>query len=288
VDQLRTGKHPEKVRVVLDVSSDKMPEYSWTNTSNILTMRIKPLKTFSQSGAKTSAKFARTDQKSSTDHKPSRLSLLDVKRAETSVVTPPLEKKERQDKLSTSRESIIEEKVIKPETIAPPIDNPVLALQKGPQSLPLENKQAAIPPIKSAAEGETADKKIISRNPLETARVTTGEDINSAQQFLEDIIFYYGKGDGTPTLKLRLSKRPKYKLVKKDAKYYHLTIPRCSLMWDHLKLPQFPPHDFKGFSMVMAERLGRDVKITIGVDRGTRITALANETEILIKTAKKK
>ncbi len=102
---------------------------------------------------------------------------------------------------------------------------------------------------------------------------------------LDGISFSYLDPGRRPAVRFRLTRRSKFSLLKKSERQYLLQIPRCAIRWSHLELPYFPPGDFKGFTMIVSEMQGSTLRISIGVDRGTALTALPAGNEIIVKEA---
>lgn len=148
---------------------------------------------------------------------------------------------------------------------------------------------------------ETPASESITEQPVESAPEVAETDpmrTNSApgsgsllpksgDQQLVDMKFDYQIQDRAPLLRFVLVATSNFNLVKKDAKTYQLVLPQCGLKDGSLALPQFPPHDFVGFNMVQPEFDGNNTTITIGVDRGLRISAFARGNEIWVKALNK-
>ena len=100
---------------------------------------------------------------------------------------------------------------------------------------------------------------------------------------LQAISFAYEDPGHKPLLKLKLNNRAKYSMSKKTDRQYVLTIQKCAVAWPHLELPHFPPHDFKGFTMVLVDRDAGSLQVTIGVQRGTRLNAVPVGSEVLVR-----
>lgn len=98
--------------------------------------------------------------------------------------------------------------------------------------------------------------------------------------------FEYNESDKTPVIRISLSERSQFTLSKADERLYKLTIPGTQLATLGLKLPQFPPHDFAGFTFLQAEQRESNAEVKIGVERGARISALPQENDILVRIIK--
>jgi len=87
-----------------------------------------------------------------------------------------------------------------------------------------------------------------------------------------------------PAFRLVLKTRPQFKLTKKDEHSYTLTISECSIIADHLKLPYFPPQNLVGFTHILARENPGGIEVTIGVERGIRISAVAKDSAIVVRS----
>lgn len=104
-------------------------------------------------------------------------------------------------------------------------------------------------------------------------------------QVLSAIMFDHLETDRGPVLKFILTRRAQFNLIRLSDKTYQLSINGCRLGGKELGLPQFPPHDFAGYTFVSAsERLTATV-VTIGVERGVRLSSSNREGEIWIRAA---
>jgi len=161
-----------------------------------------------------------------------------------------------------------------PQMLVPPaaLQQASVASMK-PAKVPLTKKE-----VNLTSSDSTATKLTIERVVLEKPR-----PIAFDRQRLEALNFYYEKPGNTPLLQLILNKRPEFRLSKTATKSYTLKIPDCTLKGEYLRLPQFPPQDFSGFSLVLAETKGADLHITIGVERGVKINAFSRGNQILIR-----
>jgi hypothetical protein len=87
-----------------------------------------------------------------------------------------------------------------------------------------------------------------------------------------------------PILKINLLRtKAQAQISKVDTKTYRIVIPNCGLVAAQLALPQFPPADFIGFSMVAAQELEGRVEITITVEPGVTLGTFVRDNEIYVK-----
>jgi hypothetical protein len=236
--KLRTGIHPDRARVVLDLSGERIPEYSWLQKGDVVRLELTaPVVSGSLAPAKKSValEVAPAAEVSAADMAPAAL-----------VPQPP-----RSD----------------PRPAAPEPTISAEALQ-GPGGLPMAQAMN-IPParigIAEAPAGRAAE----------------------AQQ-LRDIQFSFQEPNRQPVVKFLLTQNSKFTLVKHSPRVYELTLPDCAIGGEHLTLPQFPPQEFEGLSVIMSKSKGRDAVISIGVDKDVRVAAVAQGAEILLKTGPKR
>lgn len=105
----------------------------------------------------------------------------------------------------------------------------------------------------------------------------------AGDQGLENIKFYFKKDKKTPLVRFMFVNKPKYTIKKKDEKKYLLTIENSRIRWPHLELPQFPPRDFRGFTMIMPSVKNGNLEIVIGVERGSKVVSFTKESEVWLK-----
>lgn len=108
--------------------------------------------------------------------------------------------------------------------------------------------------------------------------------IPSEGQVLQKISFELNPPGHTPAISIRVSQRGEFKLMKADDRAFDLVLPGYSLADERLALPQFPTDEFMGITFIQPERTSQGVRIRIGVDRGTRLTAVWRDNQIDITT----
>ncbi|MCB0334976.1 MAG: AMIN domain-containing protein [Bdellovibrionales bacterium] len=86
-----------------------------------------------------------------------------------------------------------------------------------------------------------------------------------------------------PVVRLDLRQEPAYTLKKSGAKEYLLRVNNATVAKQSLLLPQFPPQDFDGLTMIMAEQAGPDLNIFVGVDRDTKLNIARKASSLEIR-----
>ncbi|RMD86482.1 MAG: AMIN domain-containing protein [Candidatus Dadabacteria bacterium] len=105
------------------------------------------------------------------------------------------------------------------------------------------------------------------------------------QVSVRDISFSY-EGEGKlPVIKISLTERAPYAMLRTGQRAYRLTIPKAQFGNSNIALPHFPPQDFTGVTLINPEQNGDKVELFIGVDRGTKLISFLNGKEIWIKVA---
>ena len=138
-----------------------------------------------------------------------------------------------------------------------------------------------IPPTPTLAESTATPAPTVTEPP---ASPVPALSLDTSGQFLREIDFGTLAPERVPVIRLVLNKRAEFKLSKKDARSYYLTIPDCALASPHLGLPFFVPQNFVGFTHVLAQPKKDDLQVTLGTDRNTKLAAFAQENEILVRT----
>jgi hypothetical protein len=79
-----------------------------------------------------------------------------------------------------------------------------------------------------------------------------------------------------------MSRRGEFKLSKSDERSFELVLPGYAVADERLLLPQFPTDEFMGITFVKPERSTQGVKVRIGVDRGSRLSAVWHDNQIYV------
>lgn len=98
---------------------------------------------------------------------------------------------------------------------------------------------------------------------------------------LKEITFSH-ENDQTIVM-LSLSERTNFKLTRENPREYKITITDCSVGQQGLTLPQFPPNDMVGFTLVKATPGENKLEITIGVDDGMKASAVNKDSMIIVR-----
>jgi hypothetical protein len=219
VARVRTGNHPGKARIVLDLGTGQPVNYTWVNSPQTANIELTLGPTASANT--TTARAERT---------PPPAALLLARRAGPAeepqpIASPPV-----------------------PSPTAPPLTT----------TAPVVDPQLRLPEMEAATRVEAADPS----------------------QLLKAIEFEYNKAENTPVVKLLLAFAPDFTLVKRSDTSYELSVSKCAVSGAHLLLPYFPPFDFEGINVLKAEQSGEATIIAVTVDRGVKLAATPNGSEI--------
>lgn len=102
-----------------------------------------------------------------------------------------------------------------------------------------------------------------------------------ASKMLKSIDFIHENDQ--PVLKLELSERMNFKLTKDSPRQYRISINDCSIDNQGLSLPQFPPNDMAGFTLIQAIPGEGKLDIIVGLDDGMKAYAYNRDSTIIIR-----
>ena len=278
ISALRIGAHPEKTRLVIDIKSETIPAYQWNESGTTATLTI------NSSGTPVTSKEELVKEPSA---KNTDIVISEIIPEKTLKPSPTVV-----DEVLGIESDKIEELISKqPKPTSTPKKT------ETPEPTPTQTATATNTPaatetakIVATIEAEPADGPVAQTTPKaeEKTEAATHPSVKVAEpdgmQLVEDVRFEYTE-NSLPTIKIILKNRPQFELIKQDEKTYKLVLKDSKINRAALRLPQFPPHDFVGFTYFAPEENDSLVEFTIGVERNVRITASPNESEIWIRTA---
>ncbi len=183
-----------------------------------------------------------------------------------------------------------------PEVTAAGTDTAAPLLQETPSVSPTATcteTPTAAPPTATATPHPTATRTprpTATATALPTATGTAQPDssalpVTTAVQ-VKKFEYEYEGNDRSPLIRIRLDTKTAFKLSKTADKLYSLSVPTGTFASPGLRLPQFPPRDFAGFTYLQGANQRGGIEVIIGVERGVRITATAQEQDILVRAVK--
>lgn len=319
IKNIRMGIHPDRVRLVIDLISGMTPEYRVSSDGKLLTLH------FGQALNQAPAQMATRDQdvtsvaaSTTTNTYPSnppqqRLPQAQIVAATKQAPTKqgvPTNNAEIQSGAGTGIKNNLEvavQDMVKPIPSRIPQhakdraqDQRVESEDVVPLSPVSPAKIHADETVNSAPKARVSTKTLITSEELAAASTlgntttTTVSALNATTQSQRGTfdglkvtgIDFTKESDKTPMIKITLSQKTPYTLMKTGQRAYRLTIPNGMFAQEHLTLPHFPPQDFSGITLINPEKGTGQVEFFIGVDRNVKLSSFANQNEIWIKVAK--
>jgi hypothetical protein len=262
IKQVRLGAHPSKIRFVLDMVQDKAPQYE--------------LKTAKRQAI---IKFLEGDVAADEKSVEKVASAAKVAAAEPSIEAPAPQIAAQSAPTVAVPQTPTPLPTVTPSP-SPAVPSPAATAQKTlsdiEPKLPVEDTSAKVATVNPALPTPQAQKS------LGTLASETAQAPQKTSYLIKGYKFEY-MPDKTPVLKIVLNKPKVQMQVSKDDESYEIRIADCGLEKEDLELPQFPPHDFAGFVMVVAEQDGNNVALNVMIDEGVVLTTSVNGNEIWVK-----
>ncbi len=290
VKQVRLGAHSNKLRVVVDLLKTTPPEYDWKAGKRQVIIKIleeerkvapvaavAPVQ--SPAAPPTTQAPVVEPTKVSAPATPTIAATSTVKVAAATATTAPLF-------THTAAPTPIQQKLAD-------LENPTVAVG---------SNAAAVSPGAAVAPGATVAQGGPAKPALPDYQSEGATQPEAPQQRLGDLEAAKGQGsktattfsikgykfeylpDKTPVLKIGLNKpHAQAQISKVDAETYKIEVKDCSLENEDLELPQFPPHDFVGFVMVVSEPVGKNVEISVSIENEMVLATSIHDSEIWVK-----
>lgn len=272
---VRIGVHPDRVRVVFDLKAGQIPDYAVSADGRRVSL------VFSKTATDASAMMASLSQKDPT--------VKDEAKNVTSTLSDALQKLPSETivaRKSTPPIAALSKK-IEPKTTDTDPEEVFPLSPSSPAKIHTSEGSGTAQTIK----GQLAAKTLVESPDMPKVSPPVAAALNptSLQSPLagglkvSGIGFERDKTSQIPMIKISLSQRTPYTLSRTGQRAYRLAIPGATFAEEHLTLPQFPPQDFKGVTLVNPEKGNGQVEFFIGVDRDTKLASFSNENEIWIK-----
>jgi hypothetical protein len=274
IKQVRLGSHPSKIRFVLDMKRSTPPEYEWKAGKRQAIFK------FVEGQAEVAAPAATSVTKApGTSTTPVSAPPSAVLPSQTTPVAPTTVP----SVAPTTTAAHTPTQVPTAQPTAPPSATPKTTLsdiepKAGPDS------KAAVPAI-----GAAAVQAIPADQGKQTAPDLGDTQNGAAQQKVPTTFSIKGykfehTPEKVPVLKILLNKpQAQAQISKVDEETYKIEIKDCGIENEDLELPQFPPHDFVGFVMVVAETVGKNTEISISIEEDIVLGTVVNGNEIWVK-----
>jgi hypothetical protein len=255
IKQIRLGAHPSKLRVVVDLIKSTPPEYDWKSDKRSVTVTFIEGAAAPPPAAQTAALPTAAPTIAPTTAPQPTATTAPV--ASTPVSTPV------------------------PATATPVAQaTEVSTVQDDAASAVAAGAAAASIPSALEADvdddsGDLGDLEATRSGPPPTRVPTTFTIKGYKFEYLPD---------KSPVLKILLNKpRAQAQISKVDSETYAISIKDCGVANEDLELPQFPPHDFVGFVMVVSEIVGGNTEVSVSVEEGVLLATSVHDNEIWVK-----
>jgi hypothetical protein len=287
VKQVRLGAHADKLRVVVDLIKATPPEYDWKAGKRQAIIKILE-----------------------EERKAAPVAPIVSPAAQPTIQAPIVEPTKVSPPATPTIAATNTAKAAAPTVTAAPSFTPTAAATPTtsvatptPQKLADLEKPtvaggnvAAVAPAAPAAQGgpakpalpdyqsEGAVQPQPSQERLGDLEASKGQGVKAATAFTIKSYKFEYLPDKTPVLKIALNKpHAQAQISKVDAETYKIEIKDCALENEDLELPQFPPHDFVGFVMVVSEPVGKNVEISVSIENEIVLATSIHDNEIWVK-----
>ena len=291
IHQVRLGAHPEKLRVVLDLISEPPNPVDWKTEGRSVIVRLPERSDEAQAvDAPVAAAPILTESPAQKEILPQpttaispvkttlpKTEVAPPNKTQTSIPTPQATPQATPTSTPTPKKSPTQHPIVFIITTAVPIVQTVIpTIQLTVPSAPTvaATKKLLPPPDSGSGIGSVSIDNVPSQN----------QNNPNSKLLIRGYQFDYLQPGKTPVLKIKLSRdRTQAQISKVDAKTYRIIVPNSGLDSATLALPQFPPADFIGFSMVAAQEVEGQVEITVTVELGTTLGTFVRGNEIWVK-----
>jgi hypothetical protein len=262
VQKIRIGNHPDKIRLVIDLENEK------EKTLCSIKHQIQDKK----------LSITISDSRNSDMTNKDTISLVPV---ESEVLSPTfaIPTKIPTATITHSPTITIVTKPTKIPTI-PPSQTPTATATATLTSSPTATFTAI--PTKTATPKATPESSTPAPEALEQKIVidTPTPEINTPSLLGIDFVH---QGNANQVI-LRLTERFSFRMSKEGTRKYKISINDVQLAHKGLLLPQFPPNEVAGFTLVRAQESSNGIDITIAVDDGMKASAVNVDTSIVISS----
>jgi len=321
VGKIRLGSHPDKVRMVLDLVTESLPHFTTKSGAGHVTIDIADVSSNTQAGQtptphviptrphpEATATSLSTDRKHQPTIEPTAEPTIST---ETPKIPTQQPEKTAQPTPSSTKSGALKEGLDHKTPVSigtPPAQAPtqppltatptVTVARPTPTVIPTATQKGATPvPARTITATPTESNGAQEHRLLAVPTGTPasglvgdldrfGGELDKGNQDLTLMAykFDYLQPGRMPVLKIVMNRdRIPAEISKVDSKTYRIAVPACTLATSQLTLPQFPPADFVGFSMVVAQQVENRVEMTVTVDQGVRLGIFVRNSEIWVK-----
>lgn len=286
---IRLGVHKDQVRVVLDCEGERSPKFAVEGSTGSIRVTLRALQgaqpvvestPIAPTIAPTVAAKATVEQEL-------------ISGTVSSASTIPTTTQDVSSESEISQSSVSSEPASSSVSVSStPTQLPALTIEAAPTAVAtatqIPRPSATHTPIQNARALSTQDMPAgvlpsSPPTPLVGSPTPAMQAIEVPRNLVRGIIFDEPSADSQPALRIVLSSRSQFTLLKMDDKNYELNLPGFTLEAPHLSLPQFPTDNFTGITFVSAASSAAGIRIKIGVDRGTRLSAIMRGLDLVIR-----
>jgi hypothetical protein len=293
VKQVRLGAHAEKLRVVVDLIKSTPPEYEWKAGKRQAIIKIleeertgtplaPPADPVASPATRSSASPAAAEP---TKGVVPATPTVGVTNTQKTIATP-----KATAPTPTATSAVTNTAAASPTIPPAPTNQQKLADLEQPAGI--DATGAASTTTQGApAKPVLPDYQSDGANQPTPVKERLGDIEGSKQQGAKVATTFSIKGykfeylpNKTPVLKIALNKpHAQAQISKVDAETYKIEVKDCALDNEDLELPQFPPHDFVGFVMVVSEPVGKNVEISVSIENEMVLATSIHDNEIWVK-----
>jgi hypothetical protein len=288
IKTVRLGAHPQKIRVVLDMRRSTPPEYDWKAGKRQAVLKFfegqaeAPTPDRTPSAAPTRQPVTPNTGGSPAATLPTAAPQATTTPAKSETIAVTVSPTVAQTATPATTPTAIATAI--PDTAIPATGIPATPAQKT-----LSDVEPKIP-TQAGANGAAAAVQAAPGVPAKQGATDLGDLEKGASQpkaqsnFLIMGYKFEYLADKTPVLKIILNKPPSEAQISKvDEETYKIEIKDCGLDNEDLELPQFPPHDFVGFVMALAESVGKNTEVSISIEENVVLGTSIHGNEIWVK-----
>ena len=260
VSGLRLGAHAEKVRLVVDLTTDEVPTYRVKREGSFVLVR------FSVAAGELPPPFEDGDE----------IQPVKVKEPEPKPTHVPL--------------AVAESAPVKasPPKVTP-TDTPVVEEVEATEAVKLPTPGVGSA-VLAANDGKPPVPEPISADQLSGVPTAASDTVvpapSDGKTVVRGIYYQTTSNSQVPAVVFDASGLATYSLNKQKADVYELVLKNSSLGGRHLTLPQFPPDSFQGFNVIVARQQGNDVVIKVYVEENVKLFPFIAKQQLWLKASR--
>lgn len=142
-------------------------------------------------------------------------------------------------------------------------------------------------PVKAAKKGaEPAVDEEVIKETVDPGALSGGGSETASGNVVKGIFYQMTSGAKVPAVVFDVEGLSSYSLKKKKPDLFELTLDNVKLAGKHLTLPQFPPDAFFGFNVIVAKEEGKNVAVKIYIEEGVKLFPFIAKKQLWLKANK--